>query len=184
MTTSQPSSFTLGKVVRAPNPITFQCDLLGLLMAILKISLEHKWFLKIILWCAHDSNPHLRHRTMMLPPHHCCRDYKGLWGRPVPHHVEMQLLQKGPVIVRRAQSVGTLPTAIEKSNQTPNPGHCLSTAASSIITAIPTMSHPSYRKIFRCSTHPYCCYCKHSLKSFPPSLYLFIALLLRSLYHN
>lgn len=116
--------------------------------------------------------------------HHCCRVYKGLWGRPVPHHVEMQLLQKGPVIVRRAQSVGTLPTAIEKSNQTPNPGHCLSTAASSIITAIPTMSHPSYRKIFRCSTHPYCCYCKHSLKSFPPSLYLFIALLLRSLYHN
>lgn len=53
----------------------------------------------------------------MLPSHHCCWVYKGLWERPVPHHVEVQLLQKGPVIVRRAQSVGTNKLPLKKATK-------------------------------------------------------------------
>lgn len=89
-----------------------------LLVPIVQSSLEHRWFWKIILWSARDSDPHLRNRITMLPSPPCYLVYKSLWERTVSHPAEVQLLpQKGSIIVWRAQSVSALQTGIKKTPQ-------------------------------------------------------------------
>lgn len=90
--------------------------------------------------------------------------------------------QKGPITVWRTQSDRTVQTQWRKTQANPKPW--LSAAASPVIPAIPAMNHQAHRKILRCRTHPYFCFGKYLLKSWPPSLCLLIVLPPRSIHIN